>query len=355
MSKRYKIVPQMREYDSLGIQWRPYTMFLSRANYKSAIVNTDRYGLRYSNWQGAKYSIDSTLANDSVSVIIGGSTAFGHGSSSDDETIASKLAKNLEKPFLNLGGMAFNSRQELILFIEFAKKIKNLDEVILVTGVNNLYLSSFINQTLPPFFFSEQYYDAMKAFMLSPRRRMLKYFLNLIGRSNIDVTNGRIQELSRAIWDDLKAALEARGKVDEFKFHINIDSACQNIANDLYVWRSMSQTMGFNLIFALQPMPDWSKKILTWEEESIFETIDPKRNQVLKQINKVEIYNIYRRALMNVCLDNDISFVDLNESFKSVTDWLFVDRVHLTDIGNSLVAESLSSSCKGNHTNVKVD
>jgi hypothetical protein len=172
-------------------------MFLSRANYKSAVVNTERYGLRYSNWRGAKYSIDSMLANDSVSVIIGGSIAFGHGSSSDDETIASKRAENLEKPFLNFLGMAFNSRQELILFIEFAKQIKNLDEVVLVTGANNLYLSSFINQTSPPFFFSEQYYDAMKTFMLSPRRRMLKYFLNLFGCSNIDITSGTIQELLR--------------------------------------------------------------------------------------------------------------------------------------------------------------
>ena len=90
--ERYSITPQMREYDSIGLQWIPYTMFTQNSDYKSNVVNTDKYGLRYTGCENPT-SIDTIQAGEEFSLIVGASTAFGVGSSSDDETIAAHLSQ----------------------------------------------------------------------------------------------------------------------------------------------------------------------------------------------------------------------------------------------------------------------
>ena len=47
MSIRYKLCPQMKIYDQIGYQWLPNIMFSQNPNYRSKILNTDSYGLRF--------------------------------------------------------------------------------------------------------------------------------------------------------------------------------------------------------------------------------------------------------------------------------------------------------------------
>ena len=47
-SQRYKIAPQLKDYDCLPTDWRPYTMFRQASKYSSDSVNTDETGQRLS-------------------------------------------------------------------------------------------------------------------------------------------------------------------------------------------------------------------------------------------------------------------------------------------------------------------
>jgi len=102
-------------------------MYIHEPSYKSQHVNTDKFGLRYTKFDGNNYSIESALDKfESVSIIVGGSTAFGVGSSHDSKTISSILSAKNQNLFLNFGGRAFGCNQELILFLQFAEKLKKL-------------------------------------------------------------------------------------------------------------------------------------------------------------------------------------------------------------------------------------
>ena len=114
---RVELTPQMGIYDSLGQDWRPFIMYFHTPNIRSSTVNTDDLGFRITNFNGDEFSIagDQFYHND-VSFIVGGSTAFGVGATSDSMTIPSLLSQKSGSLFFNLGGRAFGSNQELIGF-----------------------------------------------------------------------------------------------------------------------------------------------------------------------------------------------------------------------------------------------
>ena len=101
MSERYVLAPQMKEYDKIGIKWCPYTMFVSTPGYSSETVNTDKYGLRYTEHNFTKHSIINQDFEKPTSIIVGGSTAFGVGCTSDKFTLSSILSKKCSHTFLN--------------------------------------------------------------------------------------------------------------------------------------------------------------------------------------------------------------------------------------------------------------
>ncbi len=342
MLKRYEISPQMIHYDNLGIQWTPYTMFSSRPNYKSNIVNTDQYGLRYSG-RSDTYSIDHILPDEHISIVVGGSTAFGVGATHDSNTISSNINTTLGRKIINLGGRAYNSRQELILFLHFLRFFKYIDEVFIVSGVNNLYLSSFSENFYPPFFFSRQFYINADNATLSVKRKIFKNFLTILGIENVRINEKRFSDLFSLNWWYINFSKKKKNN----KLKINFDNALRNTLDDLLTWKKLSDAMKFKLVFALQPMPSWSNKRLVDKEVELFETLNNEGNFILKQLEDISIYNNYSRRIQSACLSNDIHYIDINKTLNNNYEWIFVDRVHLTDLGyfhlsNQLLQDSLS-------------
>ena len=99
--------------------------------------------------------------------------------------------------------------------------------------------------------------------------------------------------------------------------------------------------MGFNLIFCLQPLASWSKRKLCSEEALLFDILDKKANIVLKALENKSIYEKYLSGLKNFCYTKDIRFIDLNSTLSKSKEWVFVDRVHLTDIGYEMVSNKI--------------
>ena len=181
LSVRYSLSPQMKIYDVLGHDWKPYLMFLQKSNFKSQVVNTDSFGLRYSTTQD-KENIPYTLINKSSAkstneiTIVGGSTAFGVGASSDDYTIASYLSKMKKTNVYNLGARAFSGFQSLMLFQILLNRFSDLKYLIIMSSANDLFLPYYvplINTNFAPFYYQNHFYETLN----QPTRSTLKKIL----------------------------------------------------------------------------------------------------------------------------------------------------------------------------------
>lgn len=92
-----------------------------RKEISNQYVSIDKNGYRKTFFSP---TINKISIKNKCILILGGSTAFGSGVSSDKNTIASFLQSNLGKDYLlfNLGAPSWNSRQELISAINFISR-----------------------------------------------------------------------------------------------------------------------------------------------------------------------------------------------------------------------------------------
>ena len=101
-----KYSPELDTYYDMGYIWNSFLMFFHPPEYKSKYVNTDELGFRYTIFETKKYFVNSSKKNfsdfENVSFLVGGSTLFGNGASSDDKTIPSLLSKETGRLFLNV-------------------------------------------------------------------------------------------------------------------------------------------------------------------------------------------------------------------------------------------------------------
>jgi lysophospholipase L1-like esterase len=100
--------------------------------------------------------------------------------------------------------------------------------------------------------------------------------------------------------------------------------------------------VGFDVCFALQPLATWIDKSLTREEREIFAILDRMPTgdwRVLAEFLSAH-HQTYVTDVRQICERLGVQFLDLNAATEfAQEEWLFVDRVHLTDRGYALAAE----------------
>ncbi len=320
LQSRYNLVPQMEYYDQISCEFKPYVMFFNKKNFSSKTVNTDRNGFRLNVVKDKLCSLENLYNEEEVSLVIGGSTAFGFGSSSDYKTISSQLSILSNEIYINFGATAFNSMQELFLYINFFQKFKKIKNVIIISGVNDLFLS--FSQKSDPwgnFFFKTEY--------------------------------EKLHLKKKKIKDKISQFFESK-KNSNFKINIDykdIDLSYEKIFN---IWSNLESGSNFNVYYFLQPFPSWFNKSLTKEEVTLFNLLDNSDNKahmVLNKISNNEIYQKYSNLIKQRSKHNSIKYIDLNQEIlnnNKKNDWLFVDRVHMTDLGYSILAELIFNNLK---------
>src|SRR5262245_19192868 len=103
MEHQTRLTPQVREYqlfmageaespEEIVINWVPYVMFYNLGGYRSSVLNTDKSGFRYSHSPRGRHSLAEDRPEGPLSVVLGGSPAFGFGATTDAWTIPSRLA-----------------------------------------------------------------------------------------------------------------------------------------------------------------------------------------------------------------------------------------------------------------------
>ena len=194
---RYSLTPQIKEYDKFvdraNTRWLPFLMYFHQTNYSSEVINTDSQGFRFSFKIDKKYSPNTNLNNRKVNLLIGSSTVFGVGATSDDKTLPSQLnnmSKENDAVWLNFGGRGFNSTQELILFLLHRHQLPQIENIVIMSGINNLVLSRFSFEQdggYGSFFFSGEYYQQMNKLRAAHKSRQMSIWKRIVNY----ITNGK--------------------------------------------------------------------------------------------------------------------------------------------------------------------
>ena len=313
----------MADYDALDVRWHPYIMYFHAPNYRSAAVSTDSFGFRNTETPEGSLSPLSDLRRSDVSVVTGGSTAFGVGAETDSGTIASHLSRQTDQVWLNMSGRAFSAYQEFALFSHFHSDIPRIKSVVIVSGFNNLFLalrSLPFEMPLGSFFYQKDYNVAMGS-QTSGRRQQLRRLLRGSGIDNSVV--------SRTVDEAMELAIETTRR-------------------SFQLWAALAQYRNFSLTFALQPNAMWSRRVPSSQEALLFESLgdlDPSLDSLLRRLTH-EGYDRYSESLSRLAADHDIRFVDLNQHMHSLStqpENLYVDRVHYTSLGYRHIASALQS------------
>lgn len=329
-----ELAPQMKQYYEIGTKSCPFLMFQQPGNLISQPVNTDALGFRLNHHQGHEYSVArGGFEHEQVSMLIGGSTVFGDGATSDSKTISSQLSQHIGHVCLNLGGRAYNSTQELILFNQIAHRYQNVKNIILLSGLNDLYLSRFAyyKEYFGGFFFSTIMDQAMQEYSLSSFQKLMKIFLYPIFGNRIDY-----HCVTKFNW--FPRSQEREDVKDENAQLYDVDAAVFQIKKNLFTWSKLARAYPCKLIYVLQPFPEWAQKKLSTQERSLLsaETYD------FVELGERSLYADYASKLQSVCAEFDIEFYDSNRmlgDYAQENHWLFIDRAHLTDEGNRVMAK----------------
>jgi len=352
-SPRDFFTPQMHDYDRVGISWHPYIMFFNGKNYKSKVVNTDSNGFRLSSFHGKEFASDSLAYSDEISLVVGGSTAFGVGATSDTKTLSSLLSQKTNILHLNLGGRAFNSTQELLLFKWLISRRLKIKDVIIVSGANDLFLSSISTSSfMPSLFWGKRYEALMLEGMTSLKIQMLRKLLGRLAPDTIDWSNTNIRSLAKSSIEYLFSTSHKESEnlaKDKTEVNISTKNAILHLDPSICFWSALSSFLGFRLIYVLQPFAGWIPKQYTQEEKELFKYLDNSQEQAyctLRQMSDTKIYAELAGNLSSICESYRVSYIDSNAFMAAKVEvnnqWLYVDRVHLTDLGYQFLADLIS-------------
>jgi hypothetical protein len=329
----YRLTPQIRDIDDflspVNVRWLPYTMFSQPKNYRSKTVNTDELGFRFTR-VGDKIlkAADEYDENTPVSLVFGGSTAMGTGTTSDAHTLSSCLSQIREENWLNFGVRAYNATQELILFMLHQHRFKKIEHVVILSGMNSLVIEG-----LPEEFRSDhgQYYYSYE----------YPYYMSFYNLQQMQKEKNLLQRIVNALKFHEETILTDEGIDTEERIKRVADSTARALSQ----WKALLAPYGASLTFVLQPLSTWTKDSMTPEEAEVNHAIDSCPNNFWRMFGNIlgkEVYPQYANALRTKCEELGVPFHDLNALIRNsdfLNEYIFVDRLHFNDFGHSEVSK----------------
>lgn len=353
---RLSLAPHLAEYDarfsdSGEIRWLPYVMYFHPASHRSAVVNTDSFGFRVSTWHGSPVDVADHCPEGPVDLLVGSSTVFGIGASSDDHTLASRCnfhALGRSGPWCNMGGRSHNSMQELLLHVLVRHRLPEVRRIVLYSGFNDLGLARLpaaLRYEGGGFFMASTFAERLA----EPRptegrhrrlghRRAMRHAPVPGGAAAGDRAGYPAATGPAAGEPDGQALLG----LDEQVAH-----AADLVLRHLAVWRALAEDSGAELTYVLQPLATWVRPTGTAEEQALFAHLDRlgRFGDLYGDIADPEVGRRYAALLGAGCARLGVPFVDMAPLLAAALapdDWMFVDRIHYTDFGYDLAARVLA-------------
>jgi hypothetical protein len=263
-----------------------------------------------------------------TALLVGGSSVFGIGATSDAMTISSLLNSATKYNWHNFGGRAFNSTQEAILVhLSNTKKIDG--PIVVMSGANNLtrsLMSGSFSKMFGAFFHQGLFESQMRSAAVGNRALTRQLVAGLrerfgVGKKQHSQTAANPSHSKTASYDAMLAVFE----------------------RDCDYINMLAKHNSTTASFVLQPFAPWINKSLTSQETELFELLDQEAEGFSRVLSELaERRQQYTQDLQAICTRAGLKFLDLNiASELQQPEWLFVDRVHLTDAGYSVVAKLL--------------
>lgn len=341
LDDRYRICPQLAEYDRLLPTLAPYLIFHSPRSFRSAVVNTDEAGFRVS--RDGVEGVDTMTwpARRPGAIVLGGSFVFGVGASSDAGTLVSHLNGVLPYSFLNLGIRAGNSTQELVAALPF---LERAEFVIVCSGINNLLVnlqSQGKNDLFGPFFEEGHYESLRQCSVAEAAGRVSGSLGGLAWKDSVLDLFGRVW---RRVADRRRVIDETSARFMGSDCDRHLDRAIELQRRDLRML-ARGRRRNSRILFAAQPFAPCCAKSLSPEERALFEASDRLGGSAWQNICETltHLWPRYVHSMRQICIEEDVLFADLNT--LELTGWSFVDRIHMTDNGYHQVAQCLVGQC----------
>jgi len=300
-------------YDQQIIEYVNQPVLAMIPNQHLTTININNEGFR-----GAEINVSKTN-NDYRIIMIGGSTVFGAGMPNDNLTIPYQLNKKFEEKYnnvevINAGISSITSFEELY---HFKEKLIHLEPnlVIIYDGANDVHYKRTSDPEILNTDKDELQMKDFQKYLRSPvvmYRYVLLPIINSEAVNTLDITgvsttsnssihnSSQIPQLITSLWYD------------------HIKEFCQ-ISNEKQI----------KSIVIIQPSLDQDKKSLSDYEYSIY-----KKNILDKKIFDMLIQKSEK-------LTNCSGVYDFTNVFENTDFGVYVDRVHLNDLGNKIIANNI--------------
>ena len=343
----FAAAPQMRDYLAETQVYLPYLMHFQRPNVRRPSFSTDAQGFRRTlRADGAAVTLENfnALPPEALpSALVGNSTAFGVGATSDARAIASELNRIGPGTWFNFAGRTLNPLQELLAFLLFCRV--EVETAVIMSGINLLDMSyrfaSPAQESVPPFYL-ERLSLARLGHDPEPRLRgwLGERWRRLRGRgreaADPFVESELLDQISRGLGDPQSLVQSSE----------NPARALAHFRHVLDLWDSLRPRRVRALAFALQPVPEWFGRPYSEKERRLTEISESHRPDSWRRVRDVlrERSLAFKGEMLEACRTRGIAVVDLNAEPRLLAlDWVFIDRYHLTDEAQEIVASALAA------------
>ena len=353
------IKPGFMDYKNMSHEFRPYVMFTNADNYKTKIVNTDRLGFRKTYYKKKLLGLDEiNKIKRQTNIIIGGSTAFSMGSTSDKTTMHSFLS-SFGDPCVSLGVRGAQSHQELITFLKFKKFFFNIKNLIILSGVNDLVLCG----TKDALFYKDfggVIGSSDRAFSFLMQSNSFSREKWIIGKNNlyfyIHYFFNKFKSfrfLLSHIFSRFKKSKQQKKilSIPPQSFEKKLKKIKKMFENDMHTWSILGKQMGIKITYILQPTITWTKRKPTDYENTILDYEQKRiRKYFTHDFTKKSTYLKYRNSLKKTCKKNFIKFYDANDLIlkSDKNKQFFIDLAHFTTYGHYFMAKLINKIIKKN-------
>jgi len=326
--------PDYQRFLQLGTRRAPHTLHVHESGYRSGTINTDALGLRYSHCTGKRFSAAERGGTARVNLLVGGSTALGIGASSDEHTVASQLSILTGEVWLSLAGCGLNASQELLLFLTHQHRLGEVGHVVVLSGLNTLAHEALGEVLTGPH--ELQHAKAHQGYLHS--------------------FNEGLQPTSPArrdsLWQRLGQALAPRRQEQGLGWSLSppekrLARAADSIGRTLRQWERMLADSHATLTFILQPLLPWCRETLPAGEQAMLAAVERQPanfDRLLDGAFDSQLHMAFFRRIKSQA--DPVPCYDMNSMLSSSPVFgadLFIDRLHLNDLGNNALAKVITA------------
>jgi len=318
----------------LGNRRAPHTLHVHESGYRSGTINTDAFGLRYSHCAGKRFSAAERGGAPRINLLVGGSTALGIGASCDEHTVASHLSMLTGEVWLSLAGCGLNASQELLMFLTHQHRFGEVGHVVLLSGLNTLA------------------HEALGEVLAGPHNpqqaKAHQAYLNSFNEGMPPVGPTR----RASLWQRLGQALAPRRIAPAPVWPLSapekrLARAADSIGRTLRQWERMLADSHATLTFILQPLLPWCRETLPTGEQAMLAALQQQPtnfDRLLEGVFDSQLHMAFFRRIKSQA--DPVPCYDMNSMLSSSPVFgadLFVDRLHLNDLGNNALAKVITA------------